>query len=351
MIESISVKLDNPYRIVIGNNILENAGELIKNELPYKRFAIITDEIVSKLYLDKLECSLKKCGLECESIIIEGGEQNKNIKTVYDIYSLLSRKSITRGDCIIALGGGVVGDMAGFAASTYLRGISYIQIPTTLLAQVDSSIGGKTAVDIEEGKNLVGSFWQPSFVIIDTDTLNTLPECEFNSGMAEAIKSALIGDKELFEMFKKYDRSNINVKDVILKSIFVKKKYVEKDVFDNGERHILNFGHTIGHAVEKASGYELKHGEAVSIGMSAICSIGEIKGYTRKGIKDELNSILDKYSLSHNIANYKNDCIKFLNKDKKNRGGAIDAVFIDDVGEPFIKEIGLDELYVCVERL
>ena len=268
---SLHREVDDSYDILIGNNLFEKIA-IGLTKLKINKIAIITDSNVKKIYGEKFLKLLKKNNLDSRMVAFPAGEKNKTRKNKEKIEDYLIAEGLSRDSLIIALGGGVVGDMAGFVASTFMRGINYIQIPTTILAMVDSSVGGKTAVDTNYGKNLVGTFYQPKKVFIDIDTLSSLPKEEMMNGLAEIIKHAIIADKELFR-FIEWNIDSIYAKEqsalieVIKKSCDIKKSVVERDEMEKSVRKLLNFGHTIGHAIEKTNNYTIKHGAGVAIGM------------------------------------------------------------------------------------
>ena len=266
---TIQVKASKEYSVIIGNNILPNFGSYVASVTKAQKAVIISDDNVWPLYGDTLMKQLEQANLCALSYVFPAGEESKNAVTYLSIQNFLAENRITRSDVLIALGGGVVGDMTGFVAATYLRGISYIQVPTTLLAMVDSSVGGKTAIDLPAGKNLVGSFYQPEVVICDIDTLHTLPKNVFRDGCAEIIKYAILYDNTLFEHLHQhgllFDREA-----VISRCITWKRDVVSADEFDRGARQKLNFGHTIGHSIETLSNFSISHGSAVSIGMAIV---------------------------------------------------------------------------------
>jgi len=271
--KTVFVKTGRPYEILIEHGILDNAGEYIRPLTKAVRAVIISDTNVSPIYSERVKNSLEKSGFETSVFVFEAGESSKRLSTIEKMYTHLFEHNITRTDIIVALGGGVTGDMAGFAAATYLRGIDFVQIPTSLLAQVDSSVGGKTAVDLPAGKNLVGAFWQPILVLIDSDTLNTLPEKFFKDGLGEVVKYGCIRSKSLFERLENENAKDF-IDDIIFECVSIKRDVVERDERDTGERAILNFGHTLGHALEKLNGYtNLTHGEAVAAGSAIITRI------------------------------------------------------------------------------
>ncbi len=255
--KKVRVNAGKPYDVVIGKGEINNLSEAISRLGKSGKIAVITDENVGKFYGEKITTLLEKnnvCYVEMKS-----GEEHKSMKTVAEILETLAKNKLTRSDLIVALGGGIVGDVAGYVAACYLRGVDFVQVPTTLLAMVDSSVGGKTGVNLSAGKNLAGAFHQPILVIIDEDFLETLPEEEFKNGMGEVIKYGCIADKDLL---KKLSKPNINLEEIIARCVEIKAGFVEQDEFDNGERQKLNFGHTLGHAIEKVSGFSVPHGQA-----------------------------------------------------------------------------------------
>ena len=273
-VKKICVNASNPYEVIIGKGVIDSVGELVKEVVNTKKLALVTDDTVDSLYSEKVVSLLKESGFEVVKFVFLHGEGSKNIDTYAKILEFLAQNQLTRTDALIALGGGVVGDMAGFAASTYLRGIKYIQIPTTLLAQIDSSVGGKTAIDLPQGKNLVGAFCQPTLVICDVDFLKTLPQAVFQDGMGETVKYALL-DKRVFNLLlTEYD-----ILDLVYLCIDHKRMVVEKDEFEGGLRKLLNLGHTPAHGIERLSNYTIPHGKAVSIGLKIILKNSLKHGY------------------------------------------------------------------------
>ena len=251
---------------------------------------------------------------------------------------------MSRGDIVVALGGGVTGDMAGFAAATYMRGIKFVQIPTSLLAQVDSSVGGKTAVDIPQGKNLVGAFHQPCLVIIDPDTLSTLPERFVHDGMAEVIKYGCIKDERLFETLENENALDI-IEDIIEICVSIKRDVVNRDEKESGERMLLNFGHTLGHSLEKLYNFEgLSHGEAVAIGMVKIAASGENAGLTEAGTADRIERLCKKNMLPTSDEASAATLAELCQSDKKAGGGSVNLVLLDKIGSSFIRKTPLSEL-------
>lgn len=331
------MELENPYKIIIENGALNKANDYIKEVYKNKELFIITDKRVGDIYFNDLVKNLKD--FNTHSIVIEGYEKAKSIQNYEFLLNELVNKGLKRSHMIIALGGGVIGDLAGFVASSIYRGVDFIQIPTSLLAQVDSSIGGKVAINLESGKNLAGAFYQPKLVIIDPNTLNTLPKREFSCGMAELIKSAVIGDKNLLS---KLD-GNIT-EEIIKEALEVKKHVVEVDQFDTGLRMILNFGHTFGHAIEKKYGYgHFTHGEAISIGMLMALNIGIKLGITNSKIYDIVKDILGKYDLPNYELDIK-EYLELIKLDKKNINGTINLILIKEIGEAIIYKVDENEL-------
>lgn len=338
---------ENSYNILIEKGLLNKLGEELKNIYFGEKIFIITDENVDKYYGSKVKDELDKIGYKTRKMVLAPGEKTKSFSTLPSIYNELLDFKLTRKELIITLGGGVVGDLGGFAASTFLRGVSFIQIPTSLLAQVDSSVGGKVAVDLEKGKNLVGSFYQPKAVFIDPDVLNTLPEKFYKDGMAEVIKYGCIKDRDFFYMLKSLkSREEVmnNIEDILYKCCYIKKSVVERDEKDLGERMLLNFGHTLGHAIEKYynfTGYS--HGEAVAIGMYNISLKSEDEGITEKGVAEEIKEILINYDLPYKVdIKDNNKIIDTISLDKKNIGNVLKVILLKSIGESIIYDTTSD---------
>lgn len=326
-------------KIIMGTKIMSDLSSLMLGCPKSCKAFVITDTNVSEIYLEYLKSQLKKLNLEVHYYIIPAGEFSKSLKTVENIYEKLSFDLISKNDIIISLGGGVVSDISGFVASTYKRGIKLVNIPTSFLAMIDASIGGKNAVNLNSGKNLVGSFYFPDLILIDYSFLNTLPKKELNSGIAEAIKCGAIFDEKLFDILEK-EKFEDNIENIIYRSILVKKKLVEEDQFDSGKRMLLNFGHTIGHAVESLSEYKnISHGDAVSIGMNVITKISEELGLTSTGAYERLKNVCEKYSLpTQNNFSIENLSETIL-QDKKNFGEYINLVILKNIGNSFLFEL------------
>ncbi|MGH4050246.1 MAG: 3-dehydroquinate synthase [Clostridium sp.] len=344
------------YPIYIKNGLFSEIGERVKKIYKGSKIAIITDSNVNELYGQKIVNSLKESGFESYKIVAQAGEVSKSFETLLEVYDKLLDYKINRGDLIIALGGGVVGDMAGFAAATFLRGISLIQIPTTLLAQVDSSVGGKVAVDLPRGKNLVGSFYMPKAVFIDPLFMGTLKERFLNDGMGEVIKYGAIKDSELFNTLMRYDNKEEllkNIDKVIYTCCTIKADIVEHDEKDTGERMLLNFGHTIGHAIEQFFNFtKYSHGEAVAMGMYSITKLGEVLGKTKEGTSIAIKDILVKYNLPWMLPEIKSeDIIKAISHDKKNIGDSMNFILIKSIGDSFIEKINEDKIKGYLQKI
>ena len=329
---------DKSYDILLERGVLKRAGQELKNRLPFRKWMVITDENVNALYGDDVVASLEEAGLPASRLVLPAGEATKSLSMLEKTYHALCGAGISRGDGILALGGGVTGDLAGFAAATYLRGIPYVQAPTSLLAQVDSAVGGKVAVDLPEGKNLVGSFYQPRLVLLDPDTLDTLPDRFFADGMGEVIKYGCIRDAALFHLLAATpgrEALKPHMEDIISKCVAIKADIVARDEHDIGERMLLNFGHTLGHAIEALQGYAgLSHGEAVSVGMHLICRLAEEKGLSEKGTADAVQACLQAHGLpvSEDL-DQPERLLHTLGRDKKNIGRSLFVVLLTRTGE------------------
>ena len=330
----------NSYPIHIENGILAKTGELVSEVFSGKKIMIVSDDNVFPLYGEIITKALSDSGFECHSFVLPHGEPTKSFQSLPKIYEALINAKLTRSDLLIALGGGVIGDLAGFAASSYLRGIKFVQIPTSLLAQVDSSVGGKVAVDLPQGKNLVGAFYHPKAVIIDPDVLNTLPDHFISDGMGEVIKYGCIKDKELFELLCRhtsFDDLKPKLTQIIARCVDIKRIVVEADQFDLGERILLNFGHTLAHTIEQHFNYEREsHGEAVGIGMYQITKIAEEKGLTTFGCAEQIKKALEIYKLPDN-SNLPIDVLTdAISLDKKNLNNHLNVVLLHDIGDSYV---------------
>lgn len=331
-----------PYEILIGKGILNELAEVMEKNTKAQRIVIITDDNVDKYYSETVMNILENAGYKTFKFVFSHGEKNKTLNTVADILEFMAENNITRSDCIAALGGGIVGDVSGFAAASYLRGISFVQLPTTFLAAIDSSVGGKTGVNLKAGKNLAGAFYQPRAVLCDIDTFKTLPEENFKEGIAEAIKYGVICDRGLFDILK--EGTAWNTEDIIEQCVSIKAKIVAEDELDTGKRQLLNFGHTIGHAVEKCSGFTITHGAAVGIGMAMISKAAEKLGWSEKSVYPELLNALKKNKLRTEYQADKKALVEVMEKDKKITGNNINLVIPKKIGNCVLKKIPVEQL-------
>ena len=341
---------ERSYSITIEQNCLQKIGGELGSLHPASRYCIITDDNIAEIYGRRLLQAIESTGLSCDLLTFPHGEEHKNLATVSSLLSHAARKGLDRKSIFIALGGGVSGDIGGFVAATYMRGVPFIQIPTSLLAQVDSSVGGKTGVDIPEGKNLVGAFYQPEAVYIDPDVLNTLPSKEYINGMAEVIKHGIIRDAGYFQMLdQKFDQVMALDPDVLGELIYVscriKSAVVAEDEKESNIRRILNFGHTIGHAVEAASDFEIAHGFAVGIGMVAAARISVLKGILGNEKLAAMISMIKRYGLPTEVPEDldRNRIKSYLLTDKKRIGSKTSFILATDIGEVIITDEVIDE--------
>jgi 3-dehydroquinate synthase len=344
--KELTVGLDErSYPIIVRQGLLDEIGNELQRKSFAKRYGIIADDHVAALFGERLVSSLRNNDIEVEMITFPQGEGSKNLATVAELSSNLACLGFDRKDGLLALGGGVTGDITGFVAACYMRSIPFAQVPTTLLAQVDSSVGGKTGVDIPEGKNLVGSFYQPKAVFIDSQILRELPESELLNGLAEVIKYGVIYDRDFFnflEMSRK-DILALNLQvldDLIARCCKIKAAVVEADEKESDLRRILNFGHTIGHAVEAVSEYRVAHGSAVSMGMAAASELGVLKGILDPREKERIETLLDAFGLPITIPpEYDRARIQeYLLTDKKTIGGKVFFVLPTMIGKVIITD-------------
>lgn len=346
----LSVNLpEKSYDLLIEKGQLQHVGAWVSSLWQKQKIVLITDETVNEIYGQSVVTSLKDYGFDVQTFAIKPGEKSKSLQSAEEIFHFLAEHGMTRRDGIIILGGGVVGDLGGFVASTYMRGLHFLQIPTTLLAQVDSSIGGKTAVNTSIAKNLVGTFAQPDGVLIDPDTLLTLDNRRIKEGLAEVVKSAAIADHQLWQLLESITDENdaLNfAEEIIFACCQVKRKVVEEDEKDVGVRLTLNFGHTIGHAIEQTQGYGvITHGEAVSLGMCQMSKKAEELGTMPEGTFKALSQMLNKFHLPTHLDKW--DEVKLydaLTHDKKTRGNQINIILLEKIGKAKIKTIDLEEM-------
>jgi len=339
----ISVSASKKYDVCIGRGLLNELGAMAARLLKGRKCVLVTDSRVAPLYLEKAEAILAEAGFEALQFVFPAGEESKNAQTYLRLINFCAENRLTRADALIALGGGVVGDLTGFAAATYLRGVHLIQIPTTLLACVDSSVGGKTAVDLPAGKNLLGAFHQPDLVICDPEMLETLPEEIFADGMAEVIKYGMYANPELLEKL-----ANVHARDqleyVLYTCIDMKRRVVEADEFDTGGRQILNFGHTFAHSIEKLSDYQVSHGSAVAMGMEIITRAAVKKGFCGENTLNILENLLHKYALPIEAEYAAERLAEIALSDKKRAGDAITLAVPTGTGESELIKIPVSEL-------
>lgn len=336
---------ERTYPIFIRDGMLNDAGRDLRERKVAKRYGVISDDHVASLYGAQLMAALSDAGLAAELITFPRGEKNKNLQTIATLSSELAAKNFDRKDGLIALGGGVTGDITGFLASVYMRGIPFVQVPTTLLAQVDSSVGGKTGVDIPEGKNLVGTFYQPMAVYIDPGVLRTLPKQELLGGLAEVIKYGVIADGDFFRFLADNRTAilamdNTIITETIARCCEIKARVVEQDEREGDLRRILNFGHTIGHAIEAASDFKLIHGLAIGIGMAAVARLSARTGHLTPEVAAQITSLIQSFGLPIDIpAELDPVRIKgYLQTDKKTVGGRVFYVLPERIGKVFVTD-------------
>lgn len=344
MSATVRVNASGCYDVVIEKGIMASAGARCRALFGACKAVIVTDDKVAPLYLAKVKASFDSAGYETTEFIFPNGEQSKNIDTLASLLEFMAENRVTRSDVVVALGGGVTGDMAGFAAAVYLRGVRFVQIPTTLLAMVDSSVGGKTAVDLKAGKNLAGAFYQPDLVLCDYDALDTLTPETFAEGMAEVIKYGVIFDKELFDLVKNGD-VKANIEKIITRCVELKRDVVEADEHDKGERQLLNFGHTIGHAVEKCSHFGVSHGNAVAIGMVIACKASYAFGWSEENCTDEIIEALVNNSLPVKTSFSADELYDVTLNDKKRSGGEISLVVPEKLGKCVLRKVPVEQVY------
>ncbi len=342
--KTVKVSASKEYEVIIGCGLLDKAGEHIRALLPKAlKAAVISDDNVAPLYLSRVKESLESAGFEVVSFVFPHGEASKNGSTYLEILSFLASAQMTRSDVAVALGGGVVGDISGFAAATFLRGISYVQIPTSLLAMVDSSVGGKTAIDLKEGKNLAGAFCQPEVVLCDLETLDTLTAEFFIDGSAEVMKYGVLEDEALFshllEKGLDFEREY-----VVSRCVEIKRDYVVEDEFDTGVRRKLNLGHTVGHAIEQCSAYTISHGRGVAIGLAIVAEACAKAGLCSDKCRDDILRCLEALSLPKKTGFDSAALMQPMLSDKKRTGGTVSLIIPRAIGDCDIYPIPVDEL-------
>ena len=350
-IQTIHVRTDPEYDVVIGPGLLKECGSRLKETVGLCHMAVVTDSNVAPLYLETVKSSLLEAGVQVSAYIFPAGEESKNFDTLSDILEFLAGEQLTRVDCVAALGGGVTGDMAGLAAALYLRGVKYVQLPTTLLAAVDSSVGGKTAIDLSAGKNLAGAFLQPSAVICDTNCLKTLPPEVFADGAAEALKTAVLCDEGLFARMEYGLKTS---EEIIAQCVAFKAGVVERDEKEQGERKLLNLGHTVGHAIEKCSDFRIPHGHAVAAGLAIMTraaeNLGWMTGESKRTLEAErIESAVETLGLPSTTEYPPAALAQAALSDKKRAGDSITIVVPSKIGRCELKTIPVTELQSIIE--
>lgn len=345
--KEIRVNTVPAYTAAIGPGLLKDCGQRLREAVPPCHMAVVTDSIVGPLYLETVTESLKAAGYAVSTFEFPAGEESKNLSTLSDILEFLAKERLTRSDCLVALGGGVVGDMAGFAAAVYLRGVRYVQMPTTLLSAVDSSVGGKTAIDLKAGKNLAGAFLQPAAVLCDTDCLKTLPPEVFADGAAEAVKTGVLCDEGLFALFED-GTLKADPAEVIARCVEYKAGVVERDEKEQGERKLLNLGHTVGHAIEKCSGYTVPHGHAVAAGLAIMARAAERLRWTNGPIAKRVGRCLEAQGLPVSTEFSPEALAEAALADKKRAGDSITIVVPKEIGTCELLKIPVSELLFVI---
>ena len=346
---TVTVRASRPYEVTIGRGLLDTVGWQAAGQWKGRSAAVVSDSTVAPLYLNRVKDSLERAGFQVHSFVFPAGEDQKNGGTYLKLLEFLAARRLTRADGLIALGGGVVGDLAGFAAATFLRGIGFLQLPTTLLAAVDSSVGGKTAIDLTNGKNLAGAFYQPQAVLCDLDTLDTLPAEVFADGCAEVIKYGMIGDPALLARLETVD-FRADPEELVARCVAQKRDLVEQDEFDTGARQLLNLGHTLGHGVEACSGYTVSHGRAVAIGMTLVTRAAVAFGRCPAEVLPRLRRLLERYGLPDATAYSAQALSEKTLSDKKRSGDTISLVVPIAWGASQLVRIPVSELPAWIER-
>jgi 3-dehydroquinate synthase len=344
------VGMGTAYDVIVQAKAIDSLGEILKIKSISGRIAVVSDSNVAPIYGERLLKSLREAGYSADLIIMPAGEDFKTLDTVSSIWKLLLEHGLDRKSTVIALGGGVVGDMSGFAASTFMRGIAWVGVPTTLLSMVDASLGGKTGFDLPEGKNLIGSFHPPRLVLADPEVLSTLPEAEFRSGLAEVVKHGVISDPELYNLCSKgTDFIKQNINEIVCRAMAVKINIIQEDPFEKGFRAALNLGHTVGHAVEMVSKFRLRHGEAIAIGMVAEAKLAERLTVAGNGLSDALAESLSALGLPIHIPEElpREEIIRAMRVDKKKNANAIRFALPADIGH--VELVDVTDLEMVLE--
>lgn len=345
----ITVSTSHTYDVIMDNNLLKRSGQLIREALVpnTQKICIVTDDIVDSLYSGVVWESLEAAGFQVCKYVFPHGESHKSIETLGSLLDYLADQKLTRSDALAALGGGIAGDLCGFAAASYLRGVAFVQIPTTFLAAVDSSVGGKTGINLKAGKNLAGAFWQPSLVLYDPGTADTLSHDLFLDGLAETVKASVIADPTLFDYISHLNtpRSPDAMAHMVAAAIEVKRAVVESDEKDTGQRQLLNLGHTVGHAIEKCSKFSISHGHAVAIGMRIAAQASAKMGWCDPECSEKIIRLLTHLEFPMDCAFPAEDLTSAALNDKKRMGDTITVVIPQSIGNCRLKKIPVDTLY------
>lgn len=353
----VSVKASRDYKVTIGAGVISQVGSILKEVAPgITKALVVSDTNTKALYADKVKALIEAEGIEVSEYTFEAGEQSKNIETIAAMWGVMAKAGFTRTDAIVSVGGGVAGDMSGFAAATFLRGIKVVQVPTSLLAMVDACVGGKTGIDLKEGKNLAGAFHQPSAVIEDADCLATLPDEVFTEGMAEVIKYACIMDTELYDLLNANSSRGIAIREdselmdkIVTKCVADKAYVIEVDEHDNGLRQTLNFGHTIGHVIERNSNFTLAHGVSVAKGMGIIIDSALAAGTLNAEDAVKMKNLIIAYGLPVTDSITPEDAVSGALNDKKKRGNTISLIVVNNIGKAEIVKMTPDDLLVFLK--
>lgn len=346
--ETVTVHTNPSYPVHIGPGLLDTCGQMLSAAMGHRRCLVAADDTVAALYAPRVLSSLEEAGFRPVLYTFPAGERSKTIATYAALLERMAREKLTRSDFVVALGGGVTGDLAGFAAATYQRGVDFVQMPTTFLAASDASVGGKTAVDLAAGKNLAGAFWQPRMVLCDTASFATLSADTFLDGVAETVKHGLIADRDFFRFLMTGDL-HAHMDAVVRRNVEIKAAIVGEDEREQGRRKLLNFGHTLGHAVEKLSGYEVTHGHAVAIGMVLAARAGERLGHSPAGAAEAVLAACQRYGLPTVCPYGAQDLYDAATGDKKRSGDGIDVVVLKEVGRAETVRLDLAGLREFVE--
>lgn len=347
--KTVSVHTAKHYDVHIGSGLLISLGRLLKPLTKAAKVAVISDSNVWPLYGEIVVAALTDSGFEVCSHVFPAGEESKNGQTYLSLLEFMAQEQLTRTDCVVALGGGVVGDITGFAAATYLRGIDYVQVPTTVLAAVDSSVGGKTAIDLQVGKNLAGAFYQPIAVVCDTDTLTTLPRRIFKDGCAEVIKYGVLYDPMLFAHLQERGL-DFDLTETIARCVELKRDVVTADEFDHGKRQMLNLGHTVGHGIEAESNFGISHGQAVAAGMAIVARAAAKRGLCDPSAASVIENVLKKFDLPIDTAFTAEQLYKAALSDKKRNGSTVNLIVPNAIGSCSILATHIDDLKAFIEE-